>query len=170
VTPDWRAVVIGIGNPFRHDDGLGPAVVELLRRRTLPASVTLADCDGEPTRLLDLWQGMSLAIVVDAMRGSAGPDAIPVPGRVCRRSLRHPSVANVPHTSGGSASSHGVNLSTAVSLAAALDSLPTTLLLYAVEVTDTTPGQGLSPDVAAAAEAVAVEIVAVLNRHPDSLP
>jgi len=40
-------VVIGVGNPYRRDDGIGRAVVTRLHRRHLPG-VTLAECDGEP--------------------------------------------------------------------------------------------------------------------------
>lgn len=144
--------VIGIGNGYRRDDGVGPAVVALLRRRYLPG-VRLADCDGETGRLLDLWHGADLAIVVDAVRVRH-----PKPGRIHRRSLRHPAVAGRP------TSSHGADLGTAVELARALDRLPELLLLYAVEVEDTSFGLGLSPAVAAAADRLAAEIAALLGQ------
>ncbi len=48
------AVVIGIGNEFRRDDGAGPAVIGQLRGRA-PAGVRLVITDGEPTRLIDAW-------------------------------------------------------------------------------------------------------------------
>ena len=119
-------VVIGMGNPYRRDDGVGPAVVERIRGRCL-TGITLAESDGEPTRLLDWWGDADLAVVVDAAyTGSQRP------GFVHRRSLRHPSLGRT-----GSASSHGVDLGDAVALAAALDRLPRTLLLYAVEAADT---------------------------------
>jgi hydrogenase maturation protease len=143
-------VVIGIGNPYRRDDGVGPAVVERLRLRGL-TGVTLAECDGEPTRLLDLWADADLAVVVDAARtGSHGPATIH------RRSLRHPSLIGT-----GSASSHGVDLGDAVAMAAALDRLPRTLLLYAVEAADTSLGVGLSPVIEAVLDDLVDEIVDV---------
>ncbi|GAA1971237.1 hydrogenase maturation protease [Catenulispora subtropica] len=78
------AVVIGVGNTYRRDDGAGPAVVRALAATpsALPGHARLAVCDGEPTRLIDLWRGADLAIVVDAV--SADPDAGMLPGNVMR--------------------------------------------------------------------------------------
>lgn len=143
-----RVVVIGVGNPFRRDDGVGPAVVHRLRRRHLPG-VALVESDGEPTQLLDLWADVDLAIVVDAVRL-----AQPVPGRIHRRSLRHPSTPRMTF-----ANSHSIDLGEAVALAAALDRLPPALRLYAVEAADTSVGVGLSPAVAVAATELVEELV-----------
>jgi hydrogenase maturation protease len=142
-----RITVIGVGNPYRRDDGAGPAVVEGLRHRCLP-NVELAECDGEPTRLLDLWSGAELAVVVDAVRTEP-----PRPGTIHRRSLQHPSLGR-----GGVAGSHAVDFGDAVALAAALDRLPNQMLLYLVETADTSAGIGLSPPVAAAVAELTAEI------------
>ena len=75
-----RAVLIGIGNPYRRDDGIGPALaaeIEQLR----PPGVSVTVSDGEPTWLLDAWSGAPLAVVVDAVLcddpGPAGSTAQP---------------------------------------------------------------------------------------------
>ncbi|KPC76924.1 peptidase M52, partial [Streptomyces sp. NRRL WC-3753] len=74
-----RIAVIGVGNTFRRDDGIGPAVVRRLRERAverpLPPSVELADCDGESGRLMSLWEGAELAIVIDAAHAHPGRPA-----------------------------------------------------------------------------------------------
>jgi hydrogenase maturation protease len=140
-------VVIGIGNLYRHDEGIGPVVLSRLRHAHLPG-VTLADSDGEPTRLLDLWAGARLAIVVHAVHTAA-----PKPGRIHRLSLHHPSG---PAGARGSAAS---DLGAAVALGAALNLLPRTLLLYAVEAADTGLGIGLSAPVREALEEVVHELV-----------
>jgi hydrogenase maturation protease len=145
-------IVIGVGNEYRSDDGLGPAVVALLRQRTLPG-VSYAECDGEPIGLIELWQDADLAVVVDAVRA---PDARP--GRVHRLSASHPAAAGT-----AAASSHGVDLGDAVALARALRRMPRHLLLYAVEVTDTGFGIGLSEPVADAARRVADELAELLS-------
>jgi hydrogenase maturation protease len=117
--------------------------------------VCLVESDGEPTSLIDLWAGADLAIVVDAVRVRD-----PQPGRVHRRSLLHPSMRGL-----SSASTHGVDLGDAVSLAEALDRLPAMLLLYLVEAADTSYGQGLTPAVEAAVNPLAELIAAaVLDR------
>ncbi len=61
-----RTVVIGVGNELRRDDGIGPAAVTRLRDLQAVDStlvgVILAVCDGEPTRMIDLWTGADLAV------------------------------------------------------------------------------------------------------------
>jgi hydrogenase maturation protease len=158
-TPARRAVVIGIGNPYRRDDGVGPAVIEELRRRHL-AEVDLAESEGEPTHLLELWSHAALAVVVDALRL-----ADPRPGRIHRRSVHHPALRG-----SGPASSHGVELGDAVALAEALDRMPHVLAVYAVEVADTGYGVGLTPAVATAAATVTAEIVAQLRARAGARP
>lgn len=150
-------IVISVGNEYRRDDGLGPAVLGLLRAMELPA-VAFAECDGEPIGLIEAWQDAEFAVVVDAVRA---PDARP--GSVHRLSAQHPSAAG-----SGTASSHGVDLGDAVALARALDRLPRHLLLYAVEVADTGFGIGLTAEVAAAARTVALEIAELLTADTAS--
>jgi hydrogenase maturation protease len=60
-------LVIAIGNEFRRDDGVGPAVLRQLRD-LIPPGVDLVLTDGEPARLVEAWTGAALAIVVDAVR------------------------------------------------------------------------------------------------------
>lgn len=149
-------IVIGVGNPYRRDDGVGPTVISMLRWRGLPA-VVLAESDGEPTDLIDLWAGHDLAVVVDGIRtGRAAP------GRVRRLSLHHPAVALAP----AATSSHRAELGTAVSLGRALDRMPRQLLFVAIEIVDVSPGRGLSPVVAAAARRAADEVVELAAERP----
>src|SRR5207245_3566494 len=62
-----NAVVIGIGNEFRRDDGAGPAVLARLHGR-VPGGVELLVSDGEPAGLIEAWAGKPLAVIVDAVR------------------------------------------------------------------------------------------------------
>ncbi|MEU1376077.1 hydrogenase maturation protease [Streptomyces triculaminicus] len=142
--PSPRVTVIGVGNEFRRDDGVGPAVVARLRERaargSLPAGVRLVCCDGEPGRLLGLWEGVETALVVDAAHAHPGR-----PGRIHRL-----EPAGYEAWQAGTASSHGLGLGEAVGLARALDRLPRRLVVHAVEVADGSLGTGLTPAVAAA--------------------
>lgn len=151
--PGSRVVVIGVGNPYRRDDGVGPAVIDRLRR-CAPAGVRLDESDGEPSQLLELWSGADLAIVVDAVRTPASR-----PGRIHRLQLG----GTLPV--GSAASSHRVDLGDAVALARAVDRMPATLVMYGVEVDDVSFGAGLTPPVEAAAEELAV---AILDRLKDA--
>ncbi|MDH6144285.1 MULTISPECIES: hydrogenase maturation protease [Kitasatospora] len=156
-----RTVVIGVGNEYRHDDGVGWAVVNRLAerdgQRPLPVGTVLRVCDGDPARLITLWEAADLAIVVDAAHAHPGH-----PGRVHRLEL---DGRQLPASS-GSTSSHGLGLGEAVELARALDRLPRRLVVYAVEGTDTSLGTGLSAPVAAAVEPLTDRIAAALRQPP----
>lgn len=141
-------VVIGVGNPFRRDDGVGPAVAERLRAQRLPG-VRLAVSDGDAAGLIELWDGARLAVVVDALWAEPA-----TPGKIHRVSVLEP-----PRWTAGEASSHAMDFGEAVELARVLGRLPRRLVLFAVEAVDLGFGAGLSPAVAAAAGRVAAKIV-----------
>lgn len=144
-----RRVVIGVGNEFRRDDGIGPAVVALLQEQRIPG-VTLTVTDGEPTQLLDAWAGVDLAVVIDAVLCEPS-----VPGRIHRTEAVPPPAAT--------ASTHGLGIPDAVRLADAVGRAPRRLVVYAVEAGDIGFGRGLMPAVAAALPTVAG---AVLSEIP----
>ena len=146
------AVVIGVGNEFRRDDGAGPAVVAALRDLA-PDGVRLVVTDGEPARLIEAWAGAALAVVVDAVR--AQPSR---PGKVHRFVVDRPGTGT-----GRPASSHGLGLDDAISLAVALDRMPARLIVHAIEAADLTLGPGLTPPVAAAVGIVARAVLADLG-------
>jgi hydrogenase maturation protease len=156
VSPARRVVVIGVGNEFRRDDGAGPAVVSRLRDR-VPPGVELVITDGEPTRLIEAWTGTALTIVVDAVR--ARP---PHPGQV------HRFVVDRPGTGlDRAASSHGLGLDEAISLATALDRMPARLIVHAIEAADLEHGTGLTPAVAAAVALVASAVLDDIGTDPE---
>ncbi|WP_037559690.1 hydrogenase maturation protease [Spirillospora albida] len=145
-------IVIGVGNPFRRDDGAGPAVIDALRGRV---AATLAVTDGEPARLIELWAGADLAIVVDAVR--ADP---PVPGRV------HDLGADAAALAGPAVSGHAFGLGEAVALGRAVGRLPGRLRVLAIEGLDFGLGAGLTPQVAAGVAAAAARVTALLAPAP----
>jgi hydrogenase maturation protease len=147
-----RAVVIGVGNEFRRDDGAGPAVVGRLRGH-LPDDVCLLVSDGEPARLIEAWAGAPVAVIVDAVRAEPA-----VPGRLHRLVLHRAGAAMAPP-----ASSHGLGLDCAIGLAQALDRMPGMLILHAVEVADVGQGTGLTPAVAAVIGTLAAAVLADLG-------
>jgi hydrogenase maturation protease len=155
VPPDAGAiVVIGVGNEFRRDDGVGPAVIARLGDLA-PPGVRLVITDGEPARLVEAWSGAAVAVVVDAVRAEP-----PRPGTV------HRFVVDGPGTgTGRAASSHGLGLDDAIALAVALDRMPARLIVHAIEAGDLTQGPGLTPPVAAAVGAVATAVLDDLGPY-----
>jgi hydrogenase maturation protease len=144
-------VLIGVGNAWRSDDGVGWVVVEAARSR-LGQAVDVVESGGEPARLLDAWAGRDVAVVVDAVRSGAAPGTIHV----------WPNENDVPTTS-TSTGSHSLGIADAVALGRAVQRLPSRLIVIGIEAKDTSSGQGLSPAVAGAVDHAADEIVRLLE-------
>ncbi|MGQ4483630.1 hydrogenase maturation protease [Streptomyces sp. SAS_276] len=155
--------VIGVGNEFRRDDGVGWAVVERLRKHAEAgppsAGAVFATCDGDPGRLIALWENAAVAVVVDAAHAHPGN-----PGRVHRLELDAGQIDRR-----GATSSHGLGLGEAVELARALELLPERLVVYAVEGADVSFGTGLSPAVAAAVDPLVSSMENELAGYQDEL-
>ena len=117
--------------------------------------VTLTCADGEPSQLLDAWDGALLTVVVDAVVVDAVACAPAVPGRIHRTEVTapyaldgNPLIAGPP-AGAGAASTHGLGVPDAIRLAVALDRAPRRLVVLAVEAADLGFGTGLSGPVAA---------------------
>lgn len=144
-------VVIALGDEFRHDDGVGPALARSLCGADLPAPVLLPR--GDPLALIDGWDGASAAVIVDAIRSTH-----PQPGRV--HVLEACEVNDA-----APAGTHGFGLGAVIALGAALGKMPTRLVVVGVEVADVTPGRGLSPAVACAGPAVVAAVQTALSAE-----
>lgn len=59
-------LVLGLGNPLRGDDGVGPRVVEALNRRGPPEGATALDAGTGGLDLLQILEGWERAIIIDA--------------------------------------------------------------------------------------------------------
>ena len=139
-------LVIGVGNRYRSDDGAGLEVASRLRSR---AGMVVCETEGEPVGLLDVWEGVDAAIVVDAVSSGAAP------GTIHRFDA---SSSPLPASIAGAPSTHAVGLGQAIELARALGRLPQTLIVYGIEGESFTAGEALSPSVAAMLDAVADKI------------
>ncbi|GAA2740699.1 hydrogenase maturation protease [Kitasatospora cinereorecta] len=160
-SPPDRIVVIGVGNPLRGDDGVGTAVVDVLAADPCPVA-RLAVCDGEPARLIELWDGAELAVVLDAVR--VPPERA---GRLHRLRLTGngasvPGVVTVEPTAAGS---HGLGLGHALALATVLGRVPRRLVLLAIGGSAFGLGHGLGPAVAEAVPGAAAAVRGIVARH-----
>jgi hypothetical protein len=66
-------LVIGLGNPYRGDDGVGPVVARAMADRALE-SVTVLEHSGEGAGLAEMWAGMDMVILVDAVSSGGTPE------------------------------------------------------------------------------------------------
>ena len=134
-------VIIGVGNAARGDDAAG-----LIAARRLGG----LEHEGDPVALLDMWREADVAVVIDAV--SSGAD----PGTVHRFDA---TSAPLPARLRGSTSSHALGLAEAIELGRTLGRLPGRLLVYGIEGERFEAETELTPAVAAAVEAVALEAV-----------
>jgi hydrogenase maturation protease len=145
-------LVIGIGNAFRGDDGVGVLVARRLRELAL-SGLTVLEQSGEGAALVEAWTGTDRVIVVDAISSGGRP------GTIHRLEVdRHPLPAHF-----SSSSTHAFGLAEAVELARRLDRLPASLVIYGIEGQSFNLGQDLSPEAEAAADKVVDQIVADLT-------
>ena len=143
------AVVIGIGNAFRRDDGIGPAVAAQLAAR----GVSAVTCAAEPTAILDAWAGSALAVLVDAAGGG-------VPGRIRQCTIE--DLADVAPVS-----SHDLGLRQTYELGLMLGRAPGALVVVTVDVADTGHGVGLSPAVADALPGAVRLVEGILGQQSE---
>ena len=136
---ELKALVLGLGNRLRGDDGAGDEVMNLLEERRIEG-VEVRRLGGEAVDLMEAWEGKAKVIVVDAVRSGAPAgtlhrfqvDRDPVPLQLFGKSTHTFSVAE------------------AIELARALGKLPSCLTLYGLEGTSFGIGEPVSPSVQSA--------------------
>jgi len=144
-------LVIGIGNRFRMDDGVGPWVAETLQQTGLDARVHA----GDGTGLLDLFEDYDDIILVDATRSGAEPGSL-----VSLDAGLAPLHADMFHYS-----THRFGLAEAVETARALGCLPERLWVYGIEGKDFGAGIGLTACVELTASVLVTDLT--LKRGGD---
>jgi hydrogenase maturation protease len=133
-------LILGLGNPLRSDDGVGPRVVVELDKRGLPDGVTAVDGGTgglDLLRQLEKWQRV---LVVDAA------DIGKEPGQHLRFSPREARIS----TSGGGFSVHDAGLAEAIALAEALGRPLPDIVIFGLQPETLDWGSALSPTVEAA--------------------
>jgi hydrogenase maturation protease len=142
-----RSVIIGVGNPFRSDDGAGLAAARA-SRADAPDDVTVVELEGEATSLLDMWDGFDRAIVVDAVKGNNPPGHL----------YRFDALVDPPPDELFRYSTHAFGVSAAIGLGRALQRLPGCLIVYGIEGESFEAGTTLTPEVERAVARVTVRI------------
>lgn len=146
------ALVIGVGNLYRRDDGAGLVIADRLKARQSP-DIIVREENGEGASLMEMWQRATAVIIVDAVQsgGRAGTihrfDAIRqrIPGHFFHYST------------------HAFGVAEAVELARALKHLPSRLVIYGIEGRDFRSGKGLSAPVKTAVKNAVSQILSELD-------
>lgn len=151
-------LLIGVGNEFRSDDGVGILVARRIREKNLPG-VDIVECDGEAAALLDVWAGTKTVVVVDAVSSGAPP------GTIHRIDVRRQSVPQELFPF----STHSLGLAHAVELARSLGKLPVNIIIYGIEGERFAAGSTLSPKVQVALNEVVQLVTGELFSLPDDV-
>jgi hydrogenase maturation protease len=147
-----KLLLIGLGNEYRRDDGVGLVVVRLIRAHGLPG-VTVIESNGDGASLLALWEGAEAVCLVDAVYSGA------TPGQLYKIDAGvHPLPDKLT-----AASSHAFGLAQAIEVAQAMKSLPPSLYLYGIEGKEFGMGPGLSPEVERNVPAIVAQIIRQLR-------
>ena len=139
-----RRVLVGVGNAWRSDDGVGLVVAERARDR-VPPGVEVVLCEQEASRVLDALEGAGAAVIVDAVASGGEP------GELHRFDA---TAGPVPARAFGS-STHAFGVGEAIELARALGKLPPAVVVIGVEGMDFASGDSLSAPVEAAVDQAA---------------
>jgi len=142
-------VIVGAGNAFRGDDGVGLVAARRLRQ-ALSGDIRVLDKEGDFASLLDDWQGAEVVIVVDATSS----------GRVSGTIQRYDAHERALPSGFSRSSTHSFGVAEAIELARALGRLPARVVVFGIEGDDFTSGEGLSPDVDAAVDEVVKRVTA----------
>jgi len=143
-------VVIGVGNPDRGDDAVGPLVASSLKKHA-GEKFTVIEQAGEGLALMEIWEGADAVIILDAAL-SGGPA-----GAIHRIDATTESVPKDCFR----CSTHALGVAEAIELARALGQLPGRVIVYGIEGESFEAGAGLS----AAVESAALELEALVLQE-----
>jgi hydrogenase maturation protease len=147
-----KVVVLGLGNPYMRDDGVGIRVAEELKKRSLGEGVVVFESRSFDASLFWQFRNAAALVIVDALRSGAPS------GSVSRFSLA-PSKAPVT----GIPSLHELQLHDLVDLAG-LDVLYCPVTVVAIEPKDCSLGEGLTQNLRTAVPRAVEEVTKVLSE------
>jgi hydrogenase maturation protease len=151
-----QTLIVGVGNEFRGDDGVGIYIARKLQKMKL-ADVLVIEQSGEGTSLLESFKDRENVIIIDASQSGAQPGTIhsfevsnqPLPKDMQFRSY----------------SSHAFGVVEAIELARALGQMPQKLTVYGIEAKAFDPGENLSDEVKDAAEQLIIQLLKELKSN-----
>jgi hydrogenase maturation protease len=136
MTDQKSILVVGIGNPYRADDGIGLKIACRLGKM-LSGQVVVRTHIGDGFSLIDMWREYDIVYLIDAVKGRN-------PGKIYRfNAVNEP----LPQNFFTNYSTHSLDIFETIALAGNLDLLPDKLIIYGVEGKDFRMGSGFSKEV-----------------------
>jgi hydrogenase maturation protease len=156
-TRENKFTIIGVGNPYRGDDGVGPQIAEVLKSKGLP-NVEVILASGEGVALMQSMDFKDFVLLFDAVHSGAAAGTIfrfdankePIPSKFFNYST------------------HAFSVAEAVELARALSCLPKRLIVFGIEGEKFEPGAGLSSSVERALHQVVEQATQLIERESRS--
>ncbi|MBM4175484.1 MAG: hydrogenase maturation protease [Ignavibacteria bacterium] len=136
-------LLIGIGNEFRSDDGIGILISRKIKQLNLP-NIVVIEASGEGSELIELWKNQKFVIVVDAVNSGSKP------GKIFKFDVTEQSLP----IKFFNYSSHAFGLAEAVEVSRKLGELPERLLIYGIEGKNFSFGEKISEKVIEASDHV----------------
>jgi len=140
------ALIIGIGNELRRDDGVGVEVARQIDELNIAGTRILLH-SGEGASLLEHFQEADLILLVDAVKSDSPPGTV---------FYLDAGTSQIPGDF-FNYSTHAFSVAEAVEMARVLNKLPRRLLIYGIEGADFSAGIGLT-------EAVQLSVDNVVTR------
>ncbi len=145
--------IIGVGNTFMGDDGIGCAVVEELKKKPLPKNIIVIDIGASIWNLVHILSKFDAVIMVDAV------DFGGVPGETRCFS---PEDISLRHTH--SLSIHGSNLLDIIKISRELNENPKKIVIFGIQPATIVPSTELSLALKTKLSKITMEILEIL-RH-----
>lgn len=149
-------VVIGIGNPIMGDDGVGVAVVRRLESLVSAPGIEVVEGSVYSPDLLPILEGRKKAIFIDGV-DMEDTEA----GAVFRFPLDEVSLLQ----KGNPLSLHDFGVAELITTAKLLDSCPSEIVFYAIQVKNVSLGEELSSEVESAVDKVCSLILKELTSE-----
>lgn len=142
--------IIGLGNPLRHDDGIGLALLDFIQRhkKEFEGEITLVDGGAGGMKLLHQLARFNIVLLIDAV------DFKGKPGDTRLFTTEQIQSEKTPIT----LSTHDSDFLNVISLSRELHELPKTLVLFGIQPYDLSYGAGLSDLLASALNSMGLKL------------
>ena len=135
-----KILILALGNPLHGDDGIGAAIIQTLDHiPTLPSNVTLMDGGTGGIKIAQWIQDYQFVFIIDAA------DFEHVPGEWRRFSID--DILRLSERKGPGLTLHNAGLTYALELASVLSTLPSRIVIYAIQTQNVDWSLGISEPV-----------------------
>jgi hydrogenase maturation protease len=148
VSDRQKFLLLGIGNEFRSDDGIGLIIVRQIQNKQI-SSITVKEATGEGTALMEAWKGYESVILVDAISSGTKPGTI-----LKMEASKEIVPAKLFHYS-----THAFGVAEAIELSREMKLMPPELFVYGIEGANFSAGITISQAVQESAHLVLEQIL-----------